>query len=204
MYKPELYISESNCEKDPIRQFRIWMEEASAGGESLPESMHLATSGKDNTPSSRVVLLKYILDNSFVFFTNLESRKAKELAQNPRVALTFHWKTMERQVRIEGIAHRTSEELADRYFISRPEGSRISSWISPQSRSVPSRDFLEKKYQEFSNQKNIQNTGRPPYWGGFAVKPRHFEFWQGRPDRLHDRICYQLENGSWRVFRLAP
>ena len=166
--------------------------------------MTLATSSKDGKPSARIVLLKGFDERGFVFFTNYESNKGKALDENPNAALIFFWKEIERQVRIEGVIEKISAAESDEYFFSRPEGSRIGAWASPQSKIIKNRNILEENVQRFSNEfKN--SIPRPPHWGGYRVMPELIEFWQGRSNRLHDRIQYtKTGSGSWKVDRLAP
>ena len=168
--------------------------------------MTLATVGADGAPSARIVLLKGFDENGFVFFTNYESRKGEELTENPRACLLFFWKELERQIRIEGVASKVSEHISTEYFQSRPKASQIGASISPQSRTIESREWLEKKYAELSARyAETEKLPRPAYWGGFTVKPEQIEFWQGRPSRLHDRILYtKTGENNWKIERLAP
>ena len=164
----------------------------------------VSTVGDDGSPSSRVVLLKGFDPNGFVFFTNYESRKARDLSLNPNVALHFFWPELERQVAIAGRAERTSREESETYFASRPFASRLGAWASKQSEHLSSRKDLEDRLEEIRTRFNDEDIPCPPFWGGFRVVPRRFEFWQGRPSRLHDRICYEMDNGDWRILRLYP
>jgi len=199
------YLSEKKCPADPFILFNEWFTQAKNFPVKLAEAVNLATVDKNGRPSSRIVLLKYIQHNSFIFFTNLESRKSKEISGNPYGTLTFFWRELDRQVRIEGVMDPVSSKLSDKYFISRPLGSRISAWVSPQSREIPSRRQLEQAHTEFRKNKASENFPRPPFWGGFALKPDRIEFWQGRDDRLHDRIVYvKHDENTWSVKRLAP
>ncbi len=196
-------LNQSSVEKDPFIQFRKWMD-ASIEAEILhPTAMNLATVGSDMQPSSRIVLLKEFDEKGFVFYTNYKSRKAIELNENPRASLLFFWNELEREVRIEGFAEKTDNNRADDYFSSRPRNSQISASISEQSRSVPDRSFLVKEFNKFANE-NQGNIKRPEFWGGYRLVPNYFEFWQGREDRLHDRIAYKIVGESWKIFRLAP
>ena len=189
---------------DPFARFRAWLEEA-ARSEPLYEAMTLSTVSPEGKPSTRLVLLKNIPETDFLFFTNYTSRKAVELENNPAVALNFHWKTLERQVRVEGIAEKASAGISDDYFSSRPEGSRIAAWISPQSHKIPSREYLSQAYKKMLTTPGKPYEQRPGFWGGYRVVPQYFEFWQGRENRLHDRICYRLrKNNTWEAFMLAP
>jgi pyridoxamine 5'-phosphate oxidase len=195
-------FNESDANADAIRQFDSWWQEAMSS--SIPEvnAMTLATSSADGVPSARIVLLKGYDDNGFVFFTNYDSYKAQQLAENPRACLVFFWKELERQVRITGIIEKTDEKTSEDYFNSRPAMSRISAMVSPQSNVIESREWLENKVAEVSSTGVIK---RPHNWGGYLVRPITIEFWQGRANRLHDRLQYTLEeNGGWKIERLAP
>jgi pyridoxamine 5'-phosphate oxidase len=167
--------------------------------------MTLATASLDALPSARIVLLKEVNEKGFVFFTNYESYKAQQLAENPKACLVFFWKELERQVRITGLIEKINGKQSDEYFQSRPESSRIGTWASPQSRVIENRQWLDEKFNELVNKMEGTPIPRPPHWGGYIVKPVVIEFWQGRPSRLHDRIQYTLEeNGGWKIERLAP
>ncbi|HYJ62466.1 MAG TPA: pyridoxamine 5'-phosphate oxidase [Parafilimonas sp.] len=197
-------LNESDVASNPIQQFTKWWNDALASEILEVNAMTLATSTKSGKPSARIVLLKGFDEKGFVFFTNYESNKGKTLAENPNAALIFFWKEIERQIRIEGITEKISAEESDEYFFSRPEGSRIGAWASPQSKIIESRSVLEENVQQFSEEfKN--SIPRPPHWGGYRVMPELIEFWQGRSNRLHDRIQYtKTVSGSWKVDRLAP
>lgn len=195
-----------NVQLNPIRQFEIWFQELSAKGVSEQDaiSMTLATATKDGSISARIVLLKSFDDQGFVFYTNYDSRKGGDLAENPRACLLFYWPQAWRQVRIEGAAEQVSTEESDQYFHSRPWGSKIGAWASDQSRIIANRAELEKRFEEYS-WKFGDNVPRPPHWGGYRVKPDVIEFWQGRENRLHDRLRYSLqEDGTWVIERLGP
>lgn len=195
-----------NVQLNPIRQFEIWFQELSAKGVSEQDaiSMTLATATKDGSISARIVLLKSFDDQGFVFYTNYDSRKGADLAENPRACLLFYWPQAWRQVRIEGAAEQVSTEESDQYFHSRPWGSKIGAWASDQSRIIANRAELEKRFEEYS-WKFGDNVPRPPHWGGYRVKPDVIEFWQGRENRLHDRLRYSLqEDGTWVIERLGP
>ena len=167
--------------------------------------MTLATASVDALPSARIVLLKGFNEKGFIFFTNYESYKAQQLAENPKACLVFFWKELERQVRITGLIEKVSGKQSDDYFQSRPESSRIGAWASPQSRVIEDRDWLDDKFNELVSKMEGSEITRPPHWGGYIVKPVVIEFWQGRPSRMHDRIQYTLEdNGGWKIERLAP
>jgi pyridoxamine 5'-phosphate oxidase len=195
----------SNVNPDPIKQFEKWFDEALQAGISEPNAMHLATVNEQGKPSSRIVLLKGIAENEFLFYTNYQSKKGKELEANPACALTFFWADIERQVRIEGVAQRVDGSISDAYFQSRPRGSQIGAWSSPQSSVIKDRSILEQRAaqleKKFENEKQIP---RPHQWGGYRVQPLLLEFWQGRGSRLHDRLQYVRIDNAWRIDRLAP
>ncbi|MHB1422225.1 MAG: pyridoxamine 5'-phosphate oxidase [Gemmataceae bacterium] len=198
-------LSEADVDADPIRQFEKWFEQARAANLTEPNAMTLATAAADGQPSARVVLLKAFDASGFAFFTNYDSRKGRELAANPRAALLFFWAELQRQVRIEGTVERVSEAESDAYFRSRPLGSRLGAWASPQSEVIPSRDVLEERVREQMRRFPDGEVPRPPHWGGYCVRPLTIEFWQGRPDRLHDRLRYQrVQPDGWRLERLSP
>jgi pyridoxamine 5'-phosphate oxidase len=199
-------LDERDVAENPFEQFQKWFEEALNSNVLEPNAMTLATSDAAGNPSARIVLLKGLADESFVFFTNYRSRKAEELAQNSRACLLFFWKELERQVKIEGAASKISEAASIEYFQSRPKASQIGAWVSPQSQIVESRQWLERKYEEVAEKyKDSDVLPRPAHWGGYAVRPEKIEFWQGRPSRLHDRILYSLAAGKiWKTERLAP
>ncbi len=199
-----LALNETDIAADPIEQFSRWWNDAVRSEIHEVNAMTLATATKEGKPSARIVLLKDFDENGFVFFTNYNSRKGNELAGNPYAALTFFWKEIERQVRIEGIVEKAGAAESDAYFFSRPEGSRIGAWASPQSTVIKSRDVLEENVAKYTGEfKN--SIPRPPHWGGYRVMPLRIEFWQGRSSRLHDRISYtKTDEGSWKAERLAP
>ena len=198
-------LTEKDVDVNAIKQFEKWWVEAVNSKIDEVNAMTLATASIDALPSARIVLLKEFSDRGFVFFTNYESYKAQQLAENPKACLVFFWKELERQVRITGLIEKISGKLSDEYFHSRPESSRIGAWASPQSRVIESRHWLDDKFNEMVNKMEGNEIKRPPYWGGYIVKPVVIEFWQGRPSRLHDRIQYSLEeNGEWKIERLAP
>jgi pyridoxamine 5'-phosphate oxidase len=196
-------LLEEDVQANPIEQFSTWWTEAIDSKIDEVNAMTLSTATPDGIPSARVVLLKGFTNEGFIFFTNYLSHKGTELAKNPRAALTFYWKELERQVRIEGTVEKVSELDSDAYFQSRPAGSRIGAWASPQSTVIASRDIIEESVQKYKAQFG-ENIPRPPHWGGYIVKPVKLEFWQGRSSRLHDRIQYLRQNGEWRTGRLAP
>jgi len=198
-------LSETSILPDPIKQFDQWWQEAIAARIDEVNAMTLATASVDGLPSARIVLLKGFSENGFIFFTNYESYKGKQLAENPRASLLFFWKELERQVRMVGIVQKVSEKDSDAYFHSRPVSSQVGAIISPQSNVINSREWLEDRYVEFQQKNSPGAIHRPAHWGGYIVKPVSIEFWQGRPSRLHDRIEYTLqENGGWKIERLAP
>ena len=197
-------LSEGDLAADPIEQLRAWLDRAR---EVYPEeytSMTLATADREGRPSARVVLLKGLDERGLVFYTNYESRKGRELEENPRAALVFYWPAFDRQVRIEGTVERASREESEAYFISRPLGSRLGAWASPQSRPIPGREELERRLRE-AGERFGEEVPLPESWGGYRVRPETVEFWQGRPSRLHDRLRYSLSpGGGWAIERLAP
>jgi len=195
-------FNENDASTDPITQFDRWWQEAMSSNIPEVNAMTLATSSADGVPSARIVLLKAYDDNGFIFFTNYNAYKAQQLAENPRACLVFFWKELERQVRITGVIEKTDEQVSDEYFNSRPEMSRMSAIISPQSEVIESREWLESAVSKVMKSKALR---RPAHWGGYVVRPITIEFWQGRANRLHDRIQYTLEeNGGWKMERLAP
>lgn len=196
-------LKESEVNPNPFMQFSIWMDEILKLDIIEPNAMVLSTSSKNNIPSSRVVLLKEVRNDCFIFFTNYESRKSKELNENNNAALLFYWKELGRQVRIIGKVTKTSLKESEDYFKTRPYESKISAWASNQSSSIPDRNFLEKRVKEFEL-KFKNEVPLPEFWGGFKLTPASFEFWQGRENRLHDRIFYSKENNEWKIERLAP
>ena len=198
-------LSEDAVSTDAIHQFGDWWNEAIRAEIDEVNAMTLATASAEGVPSARTVLLKGFDENGFSFFTNYKSHKAKDLEENPRACLVFFWKELERQVRITGIVTKTSSEESDTYFNSRPAGSRIGAWASPQSQVIESRQWLEGNEKKLAEEFATAPLTRPPFWGGYRLKPVTIEFWQGRSNRLHDRIRYNLgENGLWKIERLAP
>ncbi|HEX2962955.1 MAG TPA: pyridoxamine 5'-phosphate oxidase [Ignavibacteriales bacterium] len=197
-------LSETDIDPDPVSQFKTWLNEAIEACVNEPTAMALATSTKDGHPSVRIVLLKKVAQNGFVFFTNYNSRKGRQILENPHAALAFYWSELERQVRVEGKVAKLSEKDSDEYFYSRPLGSRIGAWASPQSEVIPSRAFLDEMVLKYQKQFQSGTIERPSNWGGFCLEPRVIEFWQGRESRLHDRIQFTKEDSKWKIDRLAP
>lgn len=197
-------LSEDRVESDPVAQFAQWYERAQATVKPLPDAVALATATSTGHPSLRMVLLKGFDAHGFVFYTNYRSRKGRELARNPRATLLFYWGEFERQVRIDGRVERLMARESEDYFATRPRGSQLSAWASPQSALVAGRGPLERRFAAFAR-KYPDAVPRPPHWGGYRLVPEAFEFWQGREDRLHDRILYRrVRGGRWRIARLAP
>ena len=198
-------LDEGDVDGDPIRQFQAWFDAARVAAPFEPNAMALATVGADGRPSVRMVLLKGLDERGFVFYTNYESRKGRELEDTPWAALDFFWPAMERQVRVEGQVERVAVEESDTYFHSRPVGSQLSAAASRQSEVISGRDVLEQRVADLGQQYCDQEIPRPEYWGGYRVVPDFIEFWQGRVNRLHDRLRYRLSaDGSWKIERLSP
>ena len=205
MTNTEDKLDEQTIDRDPIKQFQKWFSEARDAKLPLPEAMSLATVTHEGKPTSRMVLLKQVDEDGFVFFTNYRSAKAKEMEANPNVALVFHWSPFERQVRVEGSVTKTSAEESQAYFATRPRESQIGAWASPQSSVISGRQELEAKQRELEQLYAGGPVPWPEHWGGFCVKPSRIEFWKGRIGRLHDRIVYEREgDGEWSITRLAP
>lgn len=198
-------LVEHSASNDPLQQFLAWFDDAKVSGSIEPNAMIVATVDARNRPSQRTVLLKQVNGAGFVFFTNYESQKGREITANPNVALLFHWPELERQVRIRGRAGRHDADASDAYFAERPRGSQVGAIASPQSQVIPDRSWLADRFEavttEHADQANIQ---RPDHWGGIVVLPDEYEFWQGRPNRLHDRLRYRKEHKEWVIERLAP
>jgi pyridoxamine 5'-phosphate oxidase len=198
-------LDESDAVPDPIEQFRRWFDDALAADLHEPNAMTLATATPEGRPSARIVLIKGFDERGFIFYTNYEGRKARELEANPQCALVLYWAELERQVRIEGRVSRISEEESDAYFASRPRGSQLGAWVSEQSQSIESRGALELRLRELEREYEGREIPRPPFWGGYRVEPEVIEFWQGRENRLHDRLQYRRpEDGGWERERLQP
>ena len=196
-------LHEKDLEADPLAQFGNWFEEALRSGVALPNAMTLATATKKGRPSARAVLLKGFDERGFVFYTHYRSRKGRELEENPQAMLLFCWEELERQVGVEGTVSRVSAAESDEYFASRPLGSRLSAIVSPQSERVTNREALEILLEQAAKRWR-DAPPRPEHWGGYRLAPERFEFWQGRKDRLHDRLCYRKAAGGWKIERLAP
>ena len=197
-------LNEISINKNPFIQFTKWYESILNSILNEPTAMMLSTADVNGNSSARIVLLKEFDDSGFVFYTNYESRKGKNLQENLKAALTFFWDEQRRQIRIEGAVEKISRETSKKYFSSRPRESQIGAWVSAQSYEVPDRDFLENKYVELEEKFGSEEIPLPDFWGGYKVTPKYFEFWQGRENRLHDRICYKKENDEWKILRLAP
>ncbi len=198
-------LDEGDVDADPVMQFTRWFEQALAAHVPEPNAMTVATATRAGVPSARIVLLKGFDARGFVFFTNYEGRKGQELAENPVAALVFHWVELHRQVRITGAVEKVSREESDAYFQSRPRGSRLGAWTSKQSSVLAGRAPLEARLAELTAQFGEGDIPLPPFWGGYRVIPDAIEFWQGRPSRLHDRLCYvRLPDDTWRIERLSP
>lgn len=197
-------LDEKDALPDPLNMFQLWLNEAIESKVMEPNAMCLATATLDGKPSSRIVLLKQVKAEGFVFFTNYESKKANQIAENKYCALNFVWHELERQVRIEGLVEKISGEESDLYFQVRPQKSKLGAWSSPQSRVIPNREYLDELMQTFELEFAAKEITRPRNWGGYIVRPYLVEFWQGRANRLHDRIQYTLDSNMWNIERLAP
>ena len=199
-------LLETQIPDDPINLFHKWFYEAEdLNAAEEVNAMTVSTIGSDGFPKSRVVLLKKFNEDGFVFYTNYQSEKGKAILQNPNVCLSFFWPTVERQIIIKGTAEQTPDQISDNYFASRPDGSKLGAIVSPQSQVIPNRDFLAQNLSDLEKEWYGKEIPRPKHWGGFLVRPVEVEFWQGRPNRLHDRIRYQLQaNYEWKIERLAP
>ena len=201
----DLALDEKSADPNPLKLFRRWFDEAIASGSRLPDAMTLATSTKEGKPSARMVLLKQADEQGFVFYTNYNSRKARELDENPYAVLVCYWVQLDRQVRVEGSVERVSAQESDEYFRTRPRESQLGAIASPQSEVIESREFLEQRFRDFEAMYRDRTVARPAHWGGYRLKPEMIEFWQNRASRLHDRILYQRQaDGNWTIKRLAP
>ena len=197
-------LTETDVDADPIRQFERWFADAVSARVPEPNAMTLSTATRDGVPAGRIVLLKGVDANGFVFYTDYRSRKGVELGENPLAALTFLWKEIERQVRITGSVSRVNTQESEAYFRTRPSGSRLGAWASRQSSVIANREELEAQLQQITLRFPNGDVPLPPHWGGFRVMPDEIEFWQGRPDRLHDRLLYRRGDGGWGISRLSP
>lgn len=197
-------IAEADAGRDPIDLFNDWFKVAREAGILLPESFALATATPDGTPSVRMVLVKAVDQRGFVFYTNYESRKAAELEANPRAALCFHWSVLQRQVRVEGWVERVPAEESRAYFATRARGSRVGAWASHQSQPLSSRAELEERFMKFEREFEGADVPLPPFWGGYLLRPDRIEFWQGKADRLHERLLFQRAGDRWDTVRLYP
>ncbi|GHA58982.1 pyridoxamine 5'-phosphate oxidase [Pontibacter akesuensis] len=198
-------LNEDSVAENPVQQFKVWLDEAITSEAPEPTALVLSTVSAAGKPSARVVLLKGVDDAGFTFFTNYNSRKGQELEAFPYAAITFFWPSLERQVRVEGKVVKVAPEVSDEYFHSRPQGSQIGAWASPQSQVIQTREELEELDEKYKQQfSEVDVIPRPSHWGGFQLQPEAVEFWQGRPNRLHDRILYEQEDGKWQLKRLAP
>lgn len=197
-------LDEKNVYRNPFSQFEKWLKEAIEAKIHEPNAMSVSTATKDGKPSSRIVLLRNFDENGFVFYSNYTSRKGEKLASNPNAALLFFWPELGRQVHIEGLIEKQSESESDSYFKSRPYANKLGAWASNQSKVIANRSILEEEHERLALKFPDENIPRPPYWGGYVMKPSTIEFWQGRESRLHDRILYTHENLNWKIERLAP
>ena len=197
-------LDEAATDPDPAKQFRKWMEEAVEARIIELQAMNLSTVSADGRPSSRIVYLREFGDHQYTFYTNYNSRKARELEANNNAALTFYWPHLERQVRIEGTVNRSAAQMSDAYFVNRPYESKLGAWASNQSGPLKSRADLEKKISEVRTAMPADKIARPPHWGGLTLTANYYEFWQGRESRLHDRLCYSRNADSWQISRIAP
>lgn len=198
-------LDEAHVDGDAMKQFHIWFQEARDEDVVEPNAMIMSTINKEGHPTSRTLLLKDLEEGGFVFYTNYNSDKAQEISENPNISLLFLWKKVQRQVRISGIAQKISKEQSEAYFHSRPKGSQIGAWVSPQSQVIADKSILETRITELTEKyKDVDELPLPDFWGGYKLIPQNMEFWQGRPDRLHDRLRYTLVDGKWKIERLAP
>ena len=201
----EQTLDERNVDPNPIQLFQRWFDAARDSGSRLPDAMTLATASKDGMPSARMVLLKQVDEDGFVFYTNYNSPKARQLDENPRAALVMYWVQLDRQVRVEGTVERVSATESDEYFSTRPRESQIGALASPQSEVIENREVLEQRFRDLDQLYRERRVDRPEYWGGYRLRPSRIEFWQNRSGRLHDRIVYERQaDGSWTIKRLAP
>jgi len=197
-------FAKKDVDKDPFKQFSKWMDIAINSGIKEPTAMALSTVNKNLQPSSRMVLLKEIKNDGFVFYTNYESKKGHEIAESHYGSLLFYWPELEKQIRIEGRIEKASEEISEEYYLTRSAKRRIGAWASPQSKEIPNRQYLEEKHAEYIKRFEGSSPKRPKNWGGYILTPYIIEFWQGRPNRLHDRLEFYLDDSEWKIRRLAP
>ncbi|WDE12756.1 pyridoxamine 5'-phosphate oxidase [Thalassomonas haliotis] len=199
-----LPLPEISADTDPITLFDLWFKDANKSGILLPEAMSVSSCSKDGYPSSRMVLLKSFDDKGFVFYTNYASRKSQVLEENNKVALLFHWNVLQRQIRIEGEVEKVTREESAEYFHSRDRGSQVGAWASKQSQKISEENELASRFKFFNDKFSGQEVPHPEFWGGWRVKPKYIEFWQGRASRLHDRICFEENEGKWQQYKLHP
>lgn len=198
-------LDETEVHANPLNQFENWFKDAVDSQVNTPDAMVVATCSKEGKPSARVLLLRNFDEHGFVFYTNYHSKKAANMNDSPYAALIFFWPELERQIRIEGSVQKHDDKESDKYFVLRPDGSKLGAWSSQQSAVVDNRAVLDEKFEEMKKHFSGGEIPRPPFWGGYNVKPTHFEFWQGRPNRMHDRISYSLmEDNTWKIERLSP
>jgi len=197
-------LEEADVNRNPIFQFEKWFQDAKVANVPEPYAMTLATANKEGQPTARIVLMRKFDEKGFVFYTNYLSRKGNDILENPKAGLLFFWHEQERQVRIEGVLEKDTEQESDLYFQSRPHESKIGAWTSEQGKVIESRKVLDERFLEYSEKYPDEFVPRPPHWGGYLLRPTAIEFWQGRPSRLHDRILFTLENSVWKMERLAP
>ncbi|RKU28389.1 pyridoxamine 5'-phosphate oxidase [Candidatus Poribacteria bacterium] len=203
-YNPHGGLTEDNVSEDPFEQFEQWFSDATDAGIDLPDAMTLATATVDGIPSARMVVLRGFDSNGFCFYTDYDSQKGRELSVNPHAAIVFYWRELDRQVRITGIVEKMSPTESDAYFESRPTSSQLAVWTERQSIVISGRDYLIENYQKAEQQFTDENIPRPLHWGGYLLIPDMFEFWQGCPSRLHDRLCYRLVEDNWDITRISP
>ncbi len=197
-------LTEGTVDKDPVRQLELWLTDAITSQKSDPTAMIVSTIDQEGNPDSRVVLLKEIKSDGLIFFTNYNSIKGQQIIANQHISVVFFWPELERQVRIKGKAEKISEEDSESYFLSRPLESQLGAWASPQSQIIENRKVLDDNYTHFRQYFETHEIKKPPHWGGFLIRPEYFEFWQGRSNRLHDRIVFCREDHNWTIYRLAP